>query len=181
MRLTLLSFSPSPPHPLPSPSFLSLLLFVPLSWPLSPCKPSPHTENDQPSLVWFDRGKFYLTFEGKLCLHRLVCAHTLLKLICASSPLSCPALSFPFFPHSPLHHPTHVNSWQCPTDSAAWFSFIAFSWLFVIIFYQTPKESHFCALICLISFVLFGCSWFHPWGVWSLTLSDKLSFSSMLK
>lgn len=24
-----------------------------------------HTENEQPSLVWFDRGKFYLTFEGK--------------------------------------------------------------------------------------------------------------------
>uniref|UniRef100_H0ZIL6 MHD domain-containing protein n=1 Tax=Taeniopygia guttata TaxID=59729 RepID=H0ZIL6_TAEGU len=23
-----------------------------------------HTENEQPSLVWFDRGKFYLTFEG---------------------------------------------------------------------------------------------------------------------
>uniref|UniRef100_H3C0J4 SH3-containing GRB2-like protein 3-interacting protein 1 n=1 Tax=Tetraodon nigroviridis TaxID=99883 RepID=H3C0J4_TETNG len=25
---------------------------------------TPTTENDQPSLVWFDRGKFYLTFEG---------------------------------------------------------------------------------------------------------------------
>lgn len=28
--------------------------------------PSLQTETDQPSLVWFDRGKFYLTFEGKL-------------------------------------------------------------------------------------------------------------------
>uniref|UniRef100_A0A8C3TT63 SH3GL interacting endocytic adaptor 1 n=1 Tax=Catharus ustulatus TaxID=91951 RepID=A0A8C3TT63_CATUS len=25
-----------------------------------------HTENEQPSLVWFDRGKFYLTFEGSI-------------------------------------------------------------------------------------------------------------------
>lgn len=61
----------SPPHPLPSP-------VIPL-----PPRPSlliphlipstalpPHTENDQPSLVWFDRGKFYLTFEGKFALHR---------------------------------------------------------------------------------------------------------------
>ncbi len=27
-----------------------------------------NTETDQPSLVWFDRGKFYVTFEGKLGL-----------------------------------------------------------------------------------------------------------------
>uniref|UniRef100_A0A8C9L9A0 SH3-containing GRB2-like protein 3-interacting protein 1 n=1 Tax=Pavo cristatus TaxID=9049 RepID=A0A8C9L9A0_PAVCR len=29
-----------------------------------PASPPGHTENEQPSLVWFDRGKFYLTFEG---------------------------------------------------------------------------------------------------------------------
>lgn len=31
-----------------------------------PYTPPSNTETDQPSLVWFDRGKFYLTFEGKL-------------------------------------------------------------------------------------------------------------------
>lgn len=108
------------------PSLLPLLTHFPPHQPsssslcLSPdpvsLHPSPHTENDQPSLVWFDRGKFYLTFEGKLSLHRLVCTHTLLKLICASSPLLFPgpALYFPFLPHSPLHPFTHAYSWQCP-------------------------------------------------------------------
>lgn len=47
----LVSFSPPFPYTLPFSSF---------------CLPSSaHTETDQPSLVWFDRGKFYLTFEGK--------------------------------------------------------------------------------------------------------------------
>lgn len=59
-----------PSHPLPSLSSLSL---QPLPRPSlltpPPSTPQPHTENDQPSLVWFDRGKFYLTFEGKLFLH----------------------------------------------------------------------------------------------------------------
>lgn len=51
MLLMLVSFSPPFPYTLPFSSF---------------CLPSsPHTETDQPSLVWFDRGKFYLTFEGK--------------------------------------------------------------------------------------------------------------------
>lgn len=100
------------------PSLLPLLTHFPLRHPSSsssssslclspdpsPCTPSPHTENDQPSLVWFDRGKFYLTFEGKLSLHRLVCAHTLLKLVCASAPLSCLALPSPF--HSSLTDPS---------------------------------------------------------------------------
>uniref|UniRef100_A0A670IXY5 SH3-containing GRB2-like protein 3-interacting protein 1 n=1 Tax=Podarcis muralis TaxID=64176 RepID=A0A670IXY5_PODMU len=39
----------------------SLSLLLNLSHPAS--TPG-HTENEQPSLVWFDRGKFYLTFEG---------------------------------------------------------------------------------------------------------------------
>jgi len=45
---------------------------LPFSFPASPHSPRPYTsspsntETDQPSLVWFDRGKFYLTFEGKL-------------------------------------------------------------------------------------------------------------------
>uniref|UniRef100_A0A4W5PAC2 SH3GL interacting endocytic adaptor 1 n=1 Tax=Hucho hucho TaxID=62062 RepID=A0A4W5PAC2_9TELE len=48
--------SSSPSHPPSSPTLPSS----------SPCSllPPPTTENDQPSLVWFDRGKFYLTFEG---------------------------------------------------------------------------------------------------------------------
>lgn len=45
------SFSPFSPYTLPFSSF-----YLPSS---------PHAETDQPSLVWFDRGKFYLTFEGK--------------------------------------------------------------------------------------------------------------------
>ncbi len=53
--LTLLSFSP------PSPS---LPLLTPHPYTSFPS----NTETDQPSLVWFDRGKFYLTFEGKLGL-----------------------------------------------------------------------------------------------------------------
>lgn len=53
----------------PSSSTL-LLLLVPFSWPPPSSTPPPHTENDQPSLVWFDRGKFYLTFEGKFSLHQ---------------------------------------------------------------------------------------------------------------
>lgn len=95
-------FSPTslPINPLPPPC-ASLLT-------LSPCIPSPHTENDQPSLVWFDRGKFYLTFEGKLSLHRLACTHTLLKLICASAPSlawPCPLLSIPPSQSPPSLHP----------------------------------------------------------------------------
>ncbi|TNM88257.1 hypothetical protein fugu_006478 [Takifugu bimaculatus] len=89
------------------------------------------SENDQPSLVWFDRGKFYLTFEGKLSLHRLVCAHTLLKLVCASSPLSCLALPSPF--HSSLTDPSIPPPMLTPSspptkqlNSAAWFSSTAF-------------------------------------------------------
>lgn len=48
------------------------VLLSPFSFPASPHSPRPYTsspsntETDQPSLVWFDRGKFYLTFEGKL-------------------------------------------------------------------------------------------------------------------
>lgn len=56
------SFLPVHPPPLP-PDVPSPLLFFNLTlWP--------HTENDQPSLVWFDRGKFYLTFEGKFYMQQ---------------------------------------------------------------------------------------------------------------
>lgn len=37
---------------------------LPLLNPSHPASTPGHTENEQPSLVWFDRGKFYLTFEG---------------------------------------------------------------------------------------------------------------------
>lgn len=100
MRLTLLSFSPS--HPLPSLS--PLFLHPPHTFLLTPpsSTPPPHTENDQPSLVWFDRGKFYLTFEGKFSLHQASVhthTHSLSRLICASF---SPPLPCPFFPPSPL-------------------------------------------------------------------------------
>lgn len=119
---TSLSVIPLPPPPPPCASLLTL----------SPCTPSPHTENDQPSLVWFDRGKFYLTFEGKLSLHRLVCVCTpssearLCKL-----PLSCLALPSPF--HSslttPSIRPPMLTPGSAPSkqlNSAAWFSSTAF-------------------------------------------------------
>lgn len=57
---------PSSPTPIPLPPRPSLL--IPHLIPSTALPP--HTENDQPSLVWFDRGKFYLTFEGKFALHR---------------------------------------------------------------------------------------------------------------
>uniref|UniRef100_A0A8I5T9K4 SH3-containing GRB2-like protein 3-interacting protein 1 n=1 Tax=Pongo abelii TaxID=9601 RepID=A0A8I5T9K4_PONAB len=37
---------------------------LPFLNPSHPASTPGHTENEQPSLVWFDRGKFYLTFEG---------------------------------------------------------------------------------------------------------------------
>lgn len=48
----------------------SSLLLVLLSRPPPSLYPRTLTENDQPSLVWFDRGKFYLTFEGKFSLQQ---------------------------------------------------------------------------------------------------------------
>lgn len=85
----LLSFSPLP----------SLFLHPPPRTYLSTPPPStrpPHTENDQPSLVWFDRGKFYLTFEGKFALHQAcVHAHFRGSFVQASLPLHCPLSPFP--------------------------------------------------------------------------------------
>lgn len=61
----------TPLHPLPR---LSSLYLLPPPRPPFPTPPSLYprtlTENDQPSLVWFDRGKFYLTFEGKFSLQQ---------------------------------------------------------------------------------------------------------------
>uniref|UniRef100_A0A8C0UGY0 SH3-containing GRB2-like protein 3-interacting protein 1 n=1 Tax=Cyanistes caeruleus TaxID=156563 RepID=A0A8C0UGY0_CYACU len=59
-----------PPRPLPVATLMtcSVTHTVSFSLPLlnlsHPASTPGHTENEQPSLVWFDRGKFYLTFEG---------------------------------------------------------------------------------------------------------------------
>uniref|UniRef100_A0A8C5Q6G7 SH3GL interacting endocytic adaptor 1 n=1 Tax=Leptobrachium leishanense TaxID=445787 RepID=A0A8C5Q6G7_9ANUR len=42
----------------------SVSFSLPLLKPPLPAYTPVHTENEQPSLIWFDRGKFYLTFEG---------------------------------------------------------------------------------------------------------------------
>uniref|UniRef100_A0A8D2MMF3 MHD domain-containing protein n=1 Tax=Zonotrichia albicollis TaxID=44394 RepID=A0A8D2MMF3_ZONAL len=61
---------PAAPRPLPVATLMtcSVTHTVSFSLPLlnlsHPASTPGHTENEQPSLVWFDRGKFYLTFEG---------------------------------------------------------------------------------------------------------------------
>lgn len=94
----------SPPHPLSSLSFLfpptlpppRPSLLIPPSLLPTPSTPQPHTENDQPSLVWFDRGKFYLTFEGKFTLHQGSVYTQLFRgsSVQASPPQPSPAPSF---------------------------------------------------------------------------------------
>lgn len=88
--------SPFPPYTLPFSSF---------------CLPSsPHTETDQPSLVWFDRGKFYLTFEGKsgfFTQGRSSYSHSSL-----ASPSSFSSTS-PSISHSSTHSDSFVLVSQC--------------------------------------------------------------------
>lgn len=96
MLLMLVSFSPLFPYILPFSSF---------------CLPSSlHTETDQPSLVWFDRGKFYLTFEGKSGFFtRGRSAYTHSSLI---SPSSFSSTS-PSISHSSTHSDSFVLVSQC--------------------------------------------------------------------
>uniref|UniRef100_A0A8D2MLH1 MHD domain-containing protein n=1 Tax=Zonotrichia albicollis TaxID=44394 RepID=A0A8D2MLH1_ZONAL len=63
-----LVFSPQPSGKAATLMTCSVTHTVSFSLPLlnlsHPASTPGHTENEQPSLVWFDRGKFYLTFEG---------------------------------------------------------------------------------------------------------------------
>lgn len=81
----------------------SSLLLVLLSRPPPSLYPRTLTENDQPSLVWFDRGKFYLTFEGKFSLQQ-GSAHT--RYYEAHSCKLWPSSLLPLssFPSRLLHH-----------------------------------------------------------------------------
>lgn len=90
----------------------STLLLVPFSWPPPSSTPPPHTENDQPSLVWFDRGKFYLTFEGKFSLHQASVRTNPLSFeahLCKLLPLISSLPSPLFLPRNPSITWTHAT------------------------------------------------------------------------
>lgn len=106
----------SPPHPPPSP-----VIPLPPRPPPHPfhCPPPPHTENDQPSLVWFDRGKFYLTFEGKFALHGGNSVHERLHSseahLCKLGPSLCPVPPPHFVKISPSFHCADLYLSLCPS------------------------------------------------------------------
>lgn len=189
---SLLSHLTPPSHPLPS--LLSLFFLPPprtfLLSPPSSTTPPPHTENDQPSLVWFDRGKFYLTFEGKLSLHQAsVHTHSFWGSFVQASPLPCPAPSFLplllFLPCYPSINLTCTMLTPGISPSYAGNSTLGSSSLL-----PSPSDLVHCHFLCADCFSFFASriinlqvlisvssllsfgSWFELWTAWTVILPD---------